>query len=92
MPEQYPLVNPAAPSPILPIPDDCDVVRVDLVKVDCFIRGSVVDDVDVKRYIRVTINAFEQISREGLLVAHRNDYIGFSFRQVSSHGLALSFS
>jgi hypothetical protein len=67
------LVDAGAPAPIFPIPDDRYVARVDLVQVGGFIRGCVVDDIDVKRYIRKTVNSFEQVSREGIPVAYGND-------------------
>jgi hypothetical protein len=43
------------------------------------IGGGVVDDVDMKRNIRIAINAFKQSARERILVVYGNDDVCGAF-------------
>jgi hypothetical protein len=63
----------AAPTPILTVPYNCNLARVDLMQISSLVRGSIVDHEYVKRMVRVTIDPFQEIPCVSVLVEYGND-------------------
>jgi hypothetical protein len=85
-----PMIDGSDPAAAVTRAGQGDVFRIDLPQIHRFIRGAVVEDVDMKWRIRVAINALQQ--RPGLLVVipHRNENVGRAWARILSHGLFLS--
>jgi hypothetical protein len=60
------------------------------VQINGFVRGTVVDYVDVKGHIGVAIDALHQIAGKRILIVNGNDYVCRGLFNPYAHGLTLA--
>jgi len=80
LPQLESLVDARAPAPLFPVAQNRDVARVNLVEIDRFVGGGVVDDEDVEGALRMAIDPFDQVPCAGELIANGDDDVCRGFR------------